>query len=58
MLEEKEKTDAFKTGFYADYSQREYTQASFNYPTGESADLTALSLPIHPRTDLPGQMCF
>ncbi len=34
MLEEKEKTDAFKTGFYADYSQREYTQASFNYPYG------------------------
>ena len=34
MLEEKERTDAFKTGFYADYSQREYTQASFNYPYG------------------------
>ena len=34
MLDEKERTDAFKTGFYADYSQREYTQASFNYPYG------------------------
>ena len=34
MLEEKERTDAFKTGFYADYSQRAYTQASFNYPYG------------------------
>ena len=34
MLEEKERTDAFKTGFYADYSQREYTQAAFNYPYG------------------------
>ena len=34
MLEEKERTDAFKTGFYGDYSQRSYNQASFNYPYG------------------------
>ena len=34
MMEEKERTDAFKTGFYQDYSQRNYTQASFNYPYG------------------------
>jgi TonB-dependent receptor len=34
MLEQEERSDAFKTGFYADYSQREYTQASFNYPYG------------------------
>ena len=34
MLEEKERTDSFKTGFYADYSQRSYNQASFNYPYG------------------------
>jgi TonB-dependent receptor len=34
MFEEKERTDAFKTGFYQDYSQRNYTQASFNYPYG------------------------
>lgn len=34
ILEEKERTDVFKTGFYQDYSQRNYTQASFNYPYG------------------------
>jgi len=34
MLEEKERTDVFKTGFYGDYSQRNYNQASFNYPYG------------------------
>jgi len=34
MLEEKERTDSFKTGFYTDYSQRSYNQASFNYPYG------------------------
>ena len=34
MLEDKDRTDAFKTGFYQDYSQRAYTQASFNYPYG------------------------
>jgi len=34
MLKEKERTDAFKTGFYGDYNQRNYTQASFNYPYG------------------------
>ncbi|NBU68711.1 MAG: hypothetical protein EBS49_03685, partial [Verrucomicrobia bacterium] len=34
MLEEKERSDAFKTGFYQDYSQRSYNQASFNYPYG------------------------
>jgi hypothetical protein len=34
MLEEKERTDSLKTGFYSDYSQRSYTQASFNYPYG------------------------
>ena len=32
--EEKEKTDVFKTGFYQDYSQRNYNQASFNYVYG------------------------
>jgi TonB-dependent receptor len=36
MFEEKERTDAFKTGFYQDYSQRDYTQTSFNYPYGFS----------------------
>ena len=36
MFEEKERTDAFKTGFYQDYSQRDYTQTSFNYPYGLS----------------------
>jgi TonB-dependent receptor len=36
MFEEKERTDAFKTGFYQDYSQRDYSQASFNYPYGLS----------------------
>jgi len=34
MFEEKERSDAFKTGFYQDYSKRNYTQASFNYPYG------------------------
>jgi len=34
MLEEKERTDAFKTGFYADYSQRDYNQQSYTYPYG------------------------
>ena len=34
MLEEKERTDVFKTGFYQDYSQRNYTQASFTTPYG------------------------
>ena len=34
MFEEKERTDAFKTGFYQDYSQRDYSQSSFNYPYG------------------------
>jgi TonB-dependent receptor len=34
LLEEKERTDNFKTGFYLDYSQRSYTQSSFNYPYG------------------------
>ncbi|NBR72249.1 MAG: TonB-dependent receptor [Proteobacteria bacterium] len=36
MFEEKERTDAFKTGFYQDYSQRDYSQSSFNYPYGLS----------------------
>ena len=36
MFEEKERTDAFKTGFYQDYSQRDYSQSSFNYPYGFS----------------------
>jgi hypothetical protein len=34
MFEEKERTDAFTTGFYQDYSQRDYSQSSFNYPYG------------------------
>jgi len=34
MLEEKERTDAFKTGFYTDYSQRNYNQQSYVYPYG------------------------
>jgi TonB-dependent receptor len=34
LLEEKERNDVFKTGFYADYSQRTYDQSSFNYPYG------------------------
>jgi TonB-dependent receptor len=34
MFEKKETTDAFKTGFYTDYSQRSYNQASFNYVYG------------------------
>jgi TonB-dependent receptor len=36
MFEQKERTDAFKTGFYQDYSQRDYSQSSFNYPYGLS----------------------
>jgi len=36
MLEDKDRKDAFKTGFYQDYSQRNYTQASFNYPYGRA----------------------
>ena len=34
MFEQKERTDAFKTGFYQDYSQRDYSQSAFNYPYG------------------------
>jgi len=34
LLEEKERSDNFKTGFYMDYSQRSYNQSSFNYPYG------------------------
>ena len=34
MLEEKERTDAFKTGFYLDSNNRNYNQASFNYIYG------------------------
>ena len=34
MLEDKERADAFKTGFYMDYNQRSYNQSSFNYPYG------------------------
>ena len=36
MFDQKERTDAFKTGFYQDYSQRDYSQASFIYPYGLS----------------------
>ena len=34
MLEDKERTDAFKTGFYLDSNNRNYNQASFNYIYG------------------------
>jgi TonB-dependent receptor len=34
MLEDKERTDAFKTGFYLDSNNRSYNQASFNYIYG------------------------
>ena len=34
ILEDKERSDVFKTGFYGDYNQRNYNQASFNYPYG------------------------
>jgi TonB-dependent receptor len=34
MLDEKERTDAFKTGFYLDSNSRSYNQASFNYVYG------------------------
>ena len=35
LLEEKDRTDIFKTGFYSDYNQRNYNQSSFSYPYGD-----------------------
>ena len=51
MLEEKERTDAFKTGYYQDYSQRDYTQSSFNYPYGYYAAGTTNSYATYTPTD-------
>ena len=34
MFEEKNRDDEFKSGFYTDYSVRDYNQVSFNYPYG------------------------
>jgi hypothetical protein len=36
MFEEKEKDDAFKTGFYQDYNVRDYDQSSFVNPYGQA----------------------
>jgi len=40
LFEGKERSDNFKTGFYADYSSRSYDQSSFNYPYGGYGDGT------------------
>jgi len=40
MFEEKEKDDAFKTGFYQDYNVRDYDQSSFVNPYGLASPQT------------------